>query len=85
MSRFVCCVWKNVREFSHDAISPRTNSRLGTYQRNSPLFITARLVVVGLHKRQVGSMVQARNSGLRTAAGRTAPADGLYLEQVLYD
>ncbi len=43
------------------------------------------LVEVGLHKRQVGSMVQARNSGLRTAAGRTAPADGLYLEQVLYD
>jgi len=43
------------------------------------------LVEVGLHKRAGGSMLEARASGLRTAAGRTAPADGLYLEQVLYD
>lgn len=42
------------------------------------------LVEVGLHKRARGSMLTARDSGLRAAAGRTAPPEGLYLEQVLY-
>jgi len=43
------------------------------------------LVEVGLHKRGNGSMVVARESGQREAAGRTAPPEGLYLEKVLYN
>ncbi|MBJ95321.1 MAG: tRNA pseudouridine(38-40) synthase TruA [Rickettsiales bacterium] len=42
------------------------------------------LVEVGLGKRKPGSMVEARAARDRRAAGRTAPAEGLYLELVRY-
>ena len=42
------------------------------------------VVEVGSGKRRLGSMLEARSALDRRAAGRTAPPEGLYLEQVRY-
>ena len=43
------------------------------------------LLEVGRGQRSVDSVAQALASGIRTDAGATAPANGLYLVRVLYD
>ena len=46
--------------------------------------ITGTLVEIGAGKRPAADLKKILESGVRSAAGHTAPPQGLYLEEVFY-
>ena len=52
---------------------------------NMVRIIAGTLVYVGQGRLYAGEVTRALDSGNRAAAGKTAPAHGLYLERVIYD
>ena len=67
----------------HDVVTIRFEG--SGFLKHMVRILVGTLVEVGLGKRPAGSMLDARDALDRTAAGRTAPPEGLYLEQVQYD
>ena len=46
--------------------------------------LTGTLIEVGLHERTTESVAKALEAGDRALAGKTAPAEGLFLAEVSY-
>jgi len=66
----------------HDVVAIRFEG--SGFLKHMVRILVGTLVEVGLGKRPAGSMLDARDALDRRAAGRTAPPEGLYLEQVQY-
>lgn len=54
------------------------------FLHNMVRILTGTLIEVGLHERTTESVVKALEAGDRTLAGKTAPAEGLFLAEVSY-